>query len=1083
MPFLFRALLAASLTLPVSAADATDASGALPRLSHGRSVSFTTTEATWSAVDVSPDGKTLLFDLLGDIYRLDRAGGRARVVLDGAAFESMPVFSPDGRHFAFVSDRSGSDNVWIAEADGGGLRQLSHDTGMEYFASPAWTPDGKTVYASRSSPSQLAFELYAYPTDGGAARRITKAQPEGQEGFDQRRQALGVAVSPDGRFLYYATKTGTTWTKQAAPQAWSIVRRDLRTDAEDSLIAPPGGAMRPVLSRDGARLVYATRQGRDTGLRIRDLRSGEDRWLALPVDHDGQEGGYYADVLPRFAFTPNDDAIVFSRGGHLVERSLRGRQKPIPFSAQVKLEIGPELHVDQRSPQGPVKVRMIGKPALSPDARRWAFSALGRLYVMDASTDARPTALEAAGTSAWQPAWSPDGRTLAYVSWSPKDGGAVWTLAADGQAAPVRASQGAGYYTDPVFAADGQDILALRSSHYDRLRVRTETGTPRAADIVRMQSSGSEPRLVAHAFGARDLSIAGGLARYDSGGGVMSVALEGGSPPRLLANIKVLAPSQYVAASVPAATARVSPDGRHALIITGNQLLLVALTAATEDGKPPLIDLAATPQAAVQLTAIGADTFDWSADGRQIVWTRGAQLLRIGLDRALALPGRGEAEAAATVQQADIHLVRDTPQGTLLLRGATALTMQDGQEIENADVLVGGGRILRIGARGSFAIPPGTTVRDVGGRFLVPGFVDEHAHWFETRRGILETNHWNFLADLAYGVTAGLDPQSFTPDVFAYQDMIEAGQSLGPRVFSTGPGVFRDTRIESVEQAEAIMRRYRDDYGTRNLKSYMPGNRAVRRQVVEAARRTGMMPTTEGASDLRLDLTHVLDGFAGNEHALPVAPLRDDVVQLFARSGTSYAPTFSALYGARSILDEMIQRYLPQHDAKLRRFMPAAVLDEKTRYRKWTPSAEREYPLVAAQALKIQRAGGVVGIGSHGEMPGLGYHWELEAYVEGGATPREALYAATMGSARTIGHAGEIGSLEAGKFADLLVLERDPRQDIRNTRSLVQVMKNGRLYDAQTLDQQWPTQSPLPTSWFNDPALDPPPVPVPGDGP
>jgi Tol biopolymer transport system component/imidazolonepropionase-like amidohydrolase len=1080
MSVLMRVLLAASLLLALPEAHAADA---LPKLAHSRSVSFTATEATWSAVDIAPDGKTLLFDLLGDIYRLDRAGGRARAVLDGVAFEAMPVFSPDGQHFAFVSDRSGSENVWIGKIDGSDLRQLSHDSGVEYFASPAWSPDGKTVYASRSVPSLLAFELYAYPVDGGAAKQITKARPGGQEDFDQRRQALGVAVSPDGRFLYYATKTGTTWTTRVVPPAWSIVRRDLRTGSEDILIARPGGAMRPVLSHDGQHLVYATREGLETGLRIRDLRSGEDRWLALPVDRDGQEGGFYADLLPHFAFTPDDRAIVFWRDGHLVERTLQGQESPIAFSAQVKLQIGPELHVDQRSPEGPVKVRIIGKPALSPDGRRWAFSALGRLYLMDVEQGAKPKVLDAAGDHAWQPAWSPDGHTLTYVTWTPDDGGAVWTLAADGQAAARQISQGAGYYTDPVFTADGREILSLRSSHDDRLRLRVETGASRAADIVRVPASGGPPRLIVHAFGARGLSLAGRSVRYDSAAGVMALALDGDAPARPEASVKVLAPSQYVAASIAGGSVRLSPDARHALTVSGGQLMLVPLPAAGQDGKPPLVDLAATPEAAVQLTAIGADTFDWSADGAQIVWTRGAKLLRIGLDQALALRERGQAESAAALQQTGIELPRATPDGLLLLRGATALTMQDGQVIENADVLVGSGRIVQIGARDSFKVPAQASVRELHGKFLVPGFVDEHAHWFQTRRGILEPDPWDFLVDLAYGVTSGLDPQSFTPDVFAYQDMIEAGLAVGPRVFSTGPGVFRDTRITSVAQAEALMQHYRDDYGTRNLKSYMPGNRAVRRQVVEAARRSGMMPTTEGASDLRLDLTHVLDGFAGNEHALPVAPLHDDVVQLFARSGTSYAPTFSMLYGARPILDEMIQRYQPQHDAKLQRFMPTAVLDEKTRYRKWSPPDQREWPRFAAQALKIQRAGGVVGIGSHGELPGLGYHWELEAYVEGGATPMEALYAATMGSARTIGHAGEIGSLAPGKFADLLVLERDPRQDIRNTRSLVQVMKNGRLYDADTLDQQWPNVVPLPMQWFNDASLDPVPLAAPTTAP
>jgi hypothetical protein len=246
----------------------------------------------------------------------------------------------------------------------------------------------------------------------------------------------------------------------------------------------------------------------------------------------------------------------------------------------------------------------------------------------------------------------------------------------------------------------------------------------------------------------------------------------------------------------------------------------------------------------------------------------------------------------------------------------------------------------------------------------------------------------------------------------------------------------------------------------------MVGGRRQRQFMIQGAAALGMMPTTEGATDLRMNLTHALDGFAGNEHSLPISPLYKDVIQLFAQSRIAYTPTLSVLYGGKPALLEMSIRHLPQSDPKVQRFMPGAVIDVKNRTRKWSRHEDQTYPGFAADAVAIQRAGGLVGMGSHGEMQGIGYHWELEAYASGGATPHEVLRAATIGSSEVIGRATELGSIEPGKFADLLILDRDPLADITNTNSLSLVMKNGRLYDANTLDEVWPRQKPLGAQWF-----------------
>jgi hypothetical protein len=300
--------------------------------------------------------------------------------------------------------------------------------------------------------------------------------------------------------------------------------------------------------------------------------------------------------------------------------------------------------------------------------------------------------------------------------------------------------------------------------------------------------------------------------------------------------------------------------------------------------------------------------------------------------------------------------------------------------------------------------------------------------------------------------------------------MIDAGLMTGPRAFSVGPGVFVNSTLDSRQAAIDVLTRYRDDYRTRNIKSYMVGDRDRRQFMVEASKELGMMPTTEGASNMVMDITHAMDGFAGNEHAIPVTPLHDDVVRLFAASRTSYTPTLDVVYGAKGALDDMIVRHRPDQDAKLATFVPPWVIEARMAHVTWRPSDKQDFPRIAHDALAIQRAGGLVGIGSHGTIQGLGYRFELEAYAAGGATPMEVLHAATIGSAEVIGHASQIGSLEPGKFADLLVMDRNPLETIANTGALSQVMKNGRLYDAASLDEVWPRPRRMPAPWWRSPS-------------
>ncbi|HBK46209.1 MAG TPA: amidohydrolase, partial [Xanthomonadaceae bacterium] len=1042
-------------------------------LQPARRVAFETDEGTWMSLDVSPDGKHLVFDLLGDLYALDSTGGRATPITRGMAFDAQPAYSPDGRWIAYVSDASGAENLWIVRPDGGGARQVSFGDDDSVLASPAWAPDGGSVYISRYRWSLNAYELWRYGLDGSETLLV----PIKAAGRRERWSSLGAVASPDGSRLYFARSSGEE--DSAGVALWSIVRRDVASGEEETLLPEPGvpgrrpfagSYFRPALSPDGQWLAYATRSGGRTGLRLRHLDSGADRWLAFPIEHDQSQARSWQDLVPRYAFTADGAAVVLSRNGKLERLPLDPKRpaQPLPFTAAVDLELGPLTRVDIREDTGPVRARLIQDPQASPDGGTLAFSALGRLYLMALDGSGVARQLDTGGVPAFHPSWSPDGAQLTYVTWDGERGGQVWVRGAAGGAARAL-SEKADYYTHPLFTRDGREVLSVHSDNRARMQASMVFGSVRDATLLAFPVDGGPPRRVYAGKLGGTLHFGADPRRViaHDGSGAFAIDLSSGKADPALT---IKGPGWYFQdGPVPVDDIRISPDGKWALASVAQQLHLLPAPAPGAT-----LDLSAPGVAHRRITDVGADYFGWSQDGRTIAWAIGSTWYRRALDDVRLNPaGQPDWSADAPdpargVQafEAVVELPRDRPQGSLLLRGGTALTMRGDEAIEHADVLVRDGRIAAIGARGSFALPAGTEVRDVSGRFLLPGFIDIHDHVADVRRDLIAMDSWGLRARLAYGVTTAFDPSSLSIDYLAYQDLVDAGLVAGSRAPTTGMAVFSFNRLASLDEARALLRRYRDHYRTRNLKQYLVGNRRQRQWLVQAAAEAGVMPTAEGSLAMKLDLSQVLDGYAGNEHSL-ATPVYRDVVELIARSGTSYDTTLQIANGGPPAQDALVVRDRPLQDAKFMRTRPYAAAMEQVQSRRWVDPALMLYPRLAADAARIQRAGGVVGMGSHGEIPGIGFHWELEAHVQGGMTPMQALRAGTLGSATAIGRAAEFGSLEPGKFADLLVLSADPRRDIGNTRALQQVMKNGRLYAADDLAELWPQPRPPAAPWFD----------------
>ncbi len=1053
-----------------------------------RTIEFTTDEGTWLSLDVSPDGQTLVLELLGDLYTLPIAGGQAKPLTTGMAFDSQPRFSPDGKWIAFLSDRDGAENLWIMRADGTEPKKLSDDKNGE-FASPNWTPDSQYVVVSRTAWGLRTFELWEYHIQGGSGVQLTKAKRRDDTPNPERHNALGAAFSPDGRYLFYARKLGGFVYNLTFPQ-WQIARRDMITGDEDILTQDLGSAIRPLLSPDGTWLVYGTRYETQTGLRLRNLKTGEDRWLKYPVQRDDQESRFTRDTLPGYAFTPDGKEIVLTYGGKLHRVSIAtGEAREIPFTAGVKQELGPKLNFPKRVEEGPVRVRIIQDPSQSPDGKQLAFSALTKLYAMDLP-GGTPKRLTSGDAREFQPAWSPDGQWLAYVTWS-NDGGQLWKVRADGSAQPVPLTQAAAFYADPVWLPDGSKIVALRGSAHERLERPFDFGQVRGMDLIWVPAEGGETHEIipARGFGKPHFARGSDRVYVYADDGLISLRLDGTDRRN---HVKVVGPGAYNAERpVPADDVRISPDGHWAMALASNHLYVLAVPPV--GGDAPSVDISKPSVPSKRLTEVGADYFQWADDGKALTWAVGASFFRQPFDSVkFEKPKKEEKKEAKEGEAKDgeaakgeakkeekekpayeeiaiaLELPRHKPTGTIVLRGARVITMKGDEVLENADIVVTDNRISAIGARGKVKLPAGARVFDVRGKTIAPGFVDTHAHWFEIRRGILDVQNWSFLANLAFGVTGGLDVQTATNDMFAYQDLVDTGAILGLRAYSTGPGIFSDNAFKSVDEVKGVLTKYKKYYRTGNLKSYIVGNRQQRQWMVEASKELELMPTTEGGLDLKLDLTHTLDGFAGNEHSLPIVPLYKDVVELVARSGIGYTPTLIVNYGG-PFAENFFYTNTEVHDnARLSRFTPHNLLDQKTKRRDWFRADEYAYPMTAASAAKIIHAGGRVGIGSHGQLQGLGYHWEVWSLAQGGLTPLEALRAATLHGAEIIGYAQDIGSLEPGKLADLIVLDKNPLEDIHNTNSVRYVMQNGELFEAETLKQVWPAEKELaPLWWWN----------------
>jgi len=736
-----------------------------------KTFNINTNEGTWMNLDVSPDGKEIVFDLLGDIYVMPITGGTAKLLSGGIAYEVQPRFSPNGKYISFTSDRSGADNIWIMDRQGGNKKQITKES-FRLLNNATWMPNSEYIIARKhftASRSLGAGEMWMYNIYGGDGVQLTKRKNDQQDAGEPN-------VSPDGRYVYFSedVSPGPSFQYSKDPNGliYAIRQLDLTTGKLTHLIAEQGGAVRPQISPDGKFLAYVKRVRLKSVLYLQNLKTGEDYPLYDDLSKDQQETWAIFGVYPNFAWTPDSKTIVFYAKGKIKQIELNNLSvKDIPFEVNSNQTIQQALHFDQQVFTPEFTVKMIRQLVTSPDGKMLVFNAAGYLYKKELP-NGLPERLTNGMDFEFEPKFSPDGKFVVYTTWSDEFKGAIKrTDIKTGKT--ITLTDEKGYYYSPSYSNKGDKIVFRKGSGNEVLGLTYGKNT----GIYMIPSNGGSKILISD-NGIRPMFNADDTRIYfqgtDSGKKAFkSIDLNG-------ANERIHYTSQYATQFCP------SPDGKWmAFTELFNAYITPMVTAGTA------LDLSSGNKA-IPLAKVTKDAgtyLHWSADSKKLLWTLGEKYYNREIKNTFSfIEGAPQIlpELDTVGLSIGLRLKTDLPTGLVALKGARIITMKGEQVIEEGTILLENNKIKAIGKVDEVSIPENAKVLEVTGKTIMPGMVDVHAHLRTSPDGVSPQQDWSYMANLSFGVTTSHDPSSNTEMVFSQAEMLKAGRMVGPRLYSTG---------------------------------------------------------------------------------------------------------------------------------------------------------------------------------------------------------------------------------------------------------------------------------------------------------
>lgn len=1000
--------------------------------------SFKVDEGTWMNVDVHPDGSELVFDLLGDIYVMPISGGEARCIRKGMALELQPRYSPNGKQILFTSDAGGGDNIWVMDRDGKNAKQITKEN-FRLLNNGVWCPDGHYIIARKhftSTRSLGAGELWLYHISGGEGIQLTARKNDQQDVNEP-------SCSADGKFVYFSEDMYPggyfQYNKDPNNQIFVIKRFNREKGIVEPVTGGPGSAFRPQISHDGKTLAFVKRVRTKTVLYLRDMQTGEEWPVFDGLSKDQVEAWTTFGVYTGYAWMPGDEAIVIWRGGKLVKVDVKGfnRVTEIPFTANVSGQMAETVRFKQQVFQDVFNPKVFRGARTSPDGQWLVFNAVGYLW-KKALPNGIPERITQSADFEFEPNFSRDGKRLVFVTWNDSSLGRVQVMNfPEGNQVRVLTRQ-KGIYRTPAFSPDNKHVVYVKEEG------NTAMGVSHGVDagMYLVSLDGGESEFVSEQGDMPFFSKEGKWIYYQQGNKLMRCLTNG-------LNEQVVFKSTY------GSQFTLSPDENYVAFIDLHKVYVAPIPAI---GKA--MELSANAQS-VPVKKVAEDAglnLHWRADSKTLHYTLGDAYYKVSMEARYAQTDSAFFAKMEAPVNIDLKLVSDKPEGRIAFTHARVITMEADSVLEDATVLVNGNKIEAVGPSASVKVGSAKII-DCTGKTLMPGFIDAHAHANHFRYGLTPQKHWPYYVSLAYGVTTLHDPSANSEMVFAQSELVKSGLMVGPRVFSTGTilygadGDFKAV-INNLSDAKSAIRRTKA-YGAFSVKSYNQPRREQNQMILKAARDLNIEVVPEGGSFFYHNLGMMIDGHTTIEHNLPIAPLYKDVVSLWKLSGTAITPTLVVSYGSLSGEYYWYQHTDVWKKERLLRFTPRAIIDTRSRHRTMAPEEEYDngHILVSQSLKKLNDHGVLVNMGAHGQIQGIGAHWEIWMMKQGGMSTMQALKTATINPAISLGLDESLGSVRAGKLADLIVLDKNPLEDIYHTESVRWVMANGRLYDAETMNE------------------------------
>lgn len=1021
-----------------------------------RTISFDVAEGTFMSIDVSPDGGSLVFDLLGDIYLLPMEGGEAIAVTTGRAWDKAPLFAPDGESVYFVSDRKGFKNIWQIQFADGSLDQVTASE-SDIMGTPNWAQDQSTLLAGfgdGTNNSEVILQLID-PSTG----QMSSVDPPTTPAFDWTTLELirphitiysGVQTI-DGQ-IYFAEEHFDEKSGDIAVRLYTFDPKN-QTRERVTPLDVPYSEYKPQLSHDGNLLAYFRQYSdRRTEIIILDRTTGRRTAVLELTGADDAFYGASQELRPNYAFTPDDRHLVFWHGGKIHQLDLTdGSTEIIPFRVKVVREVWERAKPSVQYIDESGEAQVIRWPSLSRDGNTMAFAAIGYVWVMDLRTK-QIRRLTRADDFEYMPSISPDGRMIAYVSFAnSEDGygsGRLMVAVVDtGVARELLAVSGESYLL-PTWSENGKKIAVIRE-------VEGSGGT--SASFGWTPAESGEFHEVARAP-ASDEYLSGRIyARF--------VGFDG-TGDRLLFSYSVSRTRTILA------SADLHGNDRRTLAVGGREIGgitpapdLTNLALNRRDGTVWVVPFGSSYiRNPVSTSSPGARRVS-DGSGYYVGWN-GSDQITFGFAQNVYRHNLDRAEA----ESFHIRLAFEKATFTqpLAFTGARLITMSSCGDapsvIEKGTIVLDGLRISAVGAATEVAIPPDAIVINAKDETIMPGLLDVHYHRIGGSGGAIGTSALKLprpgfedRSAIAYGITTAWEPGGPWDDgVPATADLRHAGRIRGPRWSHSAMGTVGypweqlstyTKALFAVEQASEL--------GVVVLKEYNTPTRTQRQWLSAAAREKGLGIVSH-INSFESMMTRILDGYTGGDHSYFTVPFYKDVRELLRRTGYIWTPNIMITSGSlggysdtRAYFWREVLSKRPRELDKLTAMTPADRFSQTMIKNPSVPYQIHRASRVAEQAAEAASHGVHIGVSGH-SMPGANLHGEMWYLWKGGLAIEDVLCAATIGNAKKLGLQEEVGSLEVGKVADLLVLDDNPLDDIINTLSIKYTVQGGVVYDSNT---------------------------------